>query len=132
MRRTVKEQAEDNSLRQRIQAAKTRKESVWIAAIDGRLVEPLNLPFADLDDNQKPTMCRYPTLEAAGRQLFCARPTEHGTSYCDDCCRVVYTAEGYDRQINKGAPMRQPMNGYVAAPFRMPIMGGLVREAPFA
>jgi hypothetical protein len=91
----------------------------------------------DLDDNNKPTMCRYPTLEAAGRQLFCARPTEHGTSYCDDCCRVVYTAEGYERVVNKAPPkLRQPAGGHVliAAPFsnRDFNVVGLVREVPFS
>jgi hypothetical protein len=135
--RTQKQQAADHSQRQRLQAATTRKPTpIRVIAREGRLVEPLNLPFGDLDDNQKPTMCRYPTIVQEGRQLFCARPAEHGTSYCDDCCRVVYTADGYERQINKAPRLRHPAIGQVliAAPFsnRDYNVVGLVREVPFA
>jgi hypothetical protein len=136
-RRTQKQQAADHSQRQRLQAATTRKtKPIRVIAREGRLVEPLNLPFGDLDDNQKPTMCRYPTIKPAGEQLFCARPAEHGTSYCDDCCRVVYTADGYERQINKAPKLRNPAIGQVliAAPFsnRDYNVVGLVREVPFS
>jgi hypothetical protein len=103
---------------------------IRVIAREGRLVEPLNLPFGDLDDHNKPAMCRYPTIEREGQQLFCARPTEHGTSYCDDCARVVFTAEGYERQINKPAALRQPASGRVAKPFRMPYeLAGVALEA---
>jgi hypothetical protein len=137
-RRARREQADDQSQRQRIQAAATRKTKppIRVIAREGRLVEPLNLPFVDLDDNQKPTMCRFPTVEREGKQMFCARPAEHGTSYCDDCCRVVYTAEAYARQINKAPALRRPVIGHVliAAPFsnRDYNVVGLVREVPFA
>jgi hypothetical protein len=136
--RNKAQQRADSSQRQRLQAATTRKpKHIRVIAREGRLVEPLNLPFGDLDDNQKPAMCRYPTIEAGGRQLFCARPTEHGTSYCDDCCRVVYTAEGYERVVNKAPPkLRHPAGGKVmiAAPFNNRDFNvvGLVREVPFS
>jgi hypothetical protein len=137
-RRTQKQQRADNSQRQRLQAAQTRKPArIRVVAREGRLVEPLNLPFGDLDDNQKPTMCRFITGEREGQKLFCARPTEHDTSYCDDCARVVFTADGYERVIqNEVKPLRQPANGRVAKPFRMPYeLAGValdVREVPFS
>jgi hypothetical protein len=122
------------------QAAKLKRKTatppIRVIAREGRLVEPLNLPFGELDDHQKPTMCRYPTIVQEGRQLFCARPAEHGTSYCDDCCRVVYTADGYERQINKAPRLRHPAIGQVliAAPFsnRDYNVVGLVREVSFS
>jgi hypothetical protein len=129
----------DDSQLARIKARTTTKTAprIRVIAREGRLVEPLNLPFGDLDDHQKPAMCRYPTIEAAGRQLFCARPTEHGTSYCDDCARVAFTADGYERAVNKAPPkLRQPAGGHVliAAPFsnRDFNVVGLVREVPFS
>jgi hypothetical protein len=137
-RRNAKQQRADNSQRQRLQAAQTRKPAkIRVIAREGRLVEPLNLPFGDLDDNQKPTMCRFITGEREGQKLFCARPTEHDTSYCDDCARVVFTADGYERVIqNEVKPLRQPANGRVAKPFRMPYeLAGVsleAREVPFS
>jgi hypothetical protein len=136
--RSQKQQHADHSQRERLRAAATRKTKppIRVIAREGRLVEPLNLPFAELDDHQKPTMCRFITLEREGKHLFCARPTEHDTSYCDDCARVVFTADGYERVIqNEVKPLRQPANGRVAKPFRMPYeLAGValdVREVPF-
>jgi hypothetical protein len=122
------------------QAAKLKRKAatppIRVIAREGRLVEPLNLPFGDLDDNNKPAMCRFPTIKPEAGQLFCARPAEHGTSYCDDCLRVVYTAEGYERHINKAPKLRQPAIGQVliAAPFsnRDYNVVGLVREVSFS
>jgi hypothetical protein len=134
--RTRAELARDNSMRAKIKAAAKAPTTLRVIAREGRLVEPLNLPFGDLDDHNKPTMCRYPTIEREGQQLFCARPAEHGTSYCDDCCRVVFTEDGYERQINSAPALRQPMNGRVAKPFRMPYeLAGVAleaREIPFS
>jgi hypothetical protein len=133
------QQHADHSQRERLRAAKTRKTAprIRVVAREGRLVEPLNLPFGDLDDNNKPTMCRFITGERDGQKLFCARPTEHDTSWCDDCCRVAFTAEGYERVVNKAPPqLRQPAGGHVliAAPFsnRDFNVVGLVREVPFS
>lgn len=97
----------------------------WRAS--NRLVEPLHIPFMDLDR----TSCRFPTIERDGQQFFCGRPREHNTSYCDDCCRVAFTERGYEAVLVRET-LKRPMNGYVARPFVMPIGGGEVREVPFS
>jgi len=95
----------------------------------GRVLEPLNISLMDLEAD----MCRFPTKEENGAQFFCGRPQEHGASYCDDCCKVAFTEEGYQRIVTrKPAGLKQPQNGRVAEPFVMPVMGGLVREVPFS
>lgn len=105
---------------------------VRVVARNGRLVEPLNLPFTELDKNG----CRYPTIETAGQQFWCGRPQDHGTSYCSDCARLAFTEEGYERLISKAAKLRQPAGGqvHIAAPFsnRDYNVVGLVREVPFS
>jgi hypothetical protein len=114
-RRNRRDQAADHSQRERLKAAATRKTAaprIRVVARVGRLVEPLNLPFSDLDDNNKPTMCRFPTIEREGKQMFCARPVAHGASWCDDCARVALTAAGYEQLIN-----RRPKGGHMADPY---------------
>lgn len=110
-----------NERRRRLRGSKPR-----LIASRGRLLEPLFIAFTDLD----PDMCRFPH-DRDGQQFYCGRPQEHGTSYCDDCCRVAFA--NYEQIVNSApAPIRRPQNGRVAAPFVMPVMGGLVREVPFS
>lgn len=116
--------ARRNAYQRRWRASKPK---IRIIAREGRLVEPLHIPFMDLDR----TSCRFPTIERDGQQFFCGRPREHNTSYCDDCCRVAFTERGYEAVLVREA-LKRPMNGYVARPFVMPIMGGEVREYPFS
>jgi GcrA cell cycle regulator len=127
---TAEEAEEARRIKQREYAERHRRKNAAIqiprlrmVAREGRLLEPLNIHFADLQRD----MCRFPQDDEA--QFYCGRPQEHGTSYCDDCCRIAFNERGYEAVINrKTDPLRKPLGGYVARPFEMPPAGGEVYE----